>query len=87
MKTPKDRVTHRIKILKGQLRGLEKMVDEDKYCVDILTLSLAIQRALKELNILILEDHIKECVAEDIKKGKVNKVADELTGIFSIAQK
>ena len=63
------------------------MVDEDKYCVDILTLSLAIQRALKELNLLILEDHLKECVAEDIKKGKVKKVAGELTDIFSIAQK
>lgn len=87
MRAPKNRIQHRIKIIQGQLKGLEKMVEEDKYCVDVLTLSLSIQRALRELDNLILEDHIKTCVVDDVKGGKVDKVSEELVRLFSVAKK
>ncbi|NIT04598.1 metal-sensing transcriptional repressor [Candidatus Saccharibacteria bacterium] len=87
MKAPKDRIKHRLKIIKGQISGLEKMVEEDRYCIDIITLSLSIERALKELDQLVLEHHLKNCAVADMKAGRVNKVSQELTDIFSIARK
>lgn len=54
----KHRVTHRSKIIEGQIKGLQKMIDEDAYCMDILTQSLAIQRSLGSLNKLMVENHI-----------------------------
>ena len=87
MKTSKDRVHHRLKIIQGQLAGLEKMVSDDKYCLDILTLSLAIQRALKEMDQLILEDHMKSCVIEAARIGKAEKASKELTDLFKIIRK
>ena len=87
MKASKDRVQHRLKIIKGQINGLEKMVGENKYCVDILTLSLAVQHALKEMDQLVMEGHIKNCVAGAAQSGKTNRMADELTNLFSLVRK
>uniref|UniRef100_A0A831YYL1 Metal-sensitive transcriptional regulator n=1 Tax=candidate division WWE3 bacterium TaxID=2053526 RepID=A0A831YYL1_UNCKA len=87
MKAPKERIQHRLKIIRGQLNGLEKMVNEDRYCMDIFTLSLSIQRALKEMDQLVMKDHIKGCVIEAAKAGKAEKVSKELEGIFEIIRK
>lgn len=87
MKARKDKCLHRIKIIKGQIKGVEKMIEENKYCVDILTQSLAIQNALKELDRYILEDHIKSCVLEDIKKGKAKKTVEELMAVYALSKK
>ena len=87
MRVPKERVQHRLKIIKGQLNGLEKMVAADKYCLDILTLSLAVQRALKEMDQLILEEHMKGCVAEAARIGKAAKAHKELADLFKVIRK
>ena len=55
----KKRSLHRSKILQGQLKGLEKMIENEDYCMDIITQSLAIQKSLSSLNKLILENHLK----------------------------
>lgn len=60
----KRRALHRSKILQGQLRGLEKMIEQEEYCMDVLTQSLAIQKSLSSLNKLVLENHLKTCVDE-----------------------
>ena len=54
----KHRVNHRSKIIEGQIKGLQKMINEDAYCMDILTQSLAIQKSLASLNKVVLENHI-----------------------------
>ena len=51
----KKRALHRTKIIEGQLRGIEKMIENDDYCVDIITLSLAVQKSLGSLNKLLVE--------------------------------
>ena len=56
------RAVHRIKIIQGQLNGLQKMVDNDVYCMDILTQSLAIQKSLSSLSKLMIDNHISEHV-------------------------
>ena len=63
----KKRALHRSKILQGQLKGLEKMIETEEYCMDILTQSLAIQSSLSSLNKLIVENHIKTHVAEKLQ--------------------
>ena len=59
----KQRANHRIKIIEGQINGLHKMIDSEKYCMDILTQSLAIQKSLSSLNKLILENNISTHIA------------------------
>lgn len=85
MYRPKDtteRILHRLKISQGHLKKVIKMVEEDKYCIDILHQSQAIQRALKEADNLILENHLRTCAAEAIKKGKQKEAVAEIMNVF-----
>lgn len=74
------KMLHRLNRIEGQVRGVKRMVEEDAYCVDILTQVSAIQAALKAFSTELLSNHIKTCVAEDIIEGK-NEVIDELLGV------
>ncbi len=65
----KRRALHRSKILQGQLKGIEKMIENEDYCMDIITQSLAIQKSLSSLNKLILENHLKTHIKEDFSSG------------------
>lgn len=55
----KKRATHRTKIIEGQMKGLQNMIENEEYCMNILTQSLAIQKSLASLNKLILENHLR----------------------------
>ena len=68
---------NRLKRIEGQVRGVQGMLEEDRYCVDILTQVSAIQSALNSFNKVLLSNHIKSCVLEDIKSGNEEAV-DEL---------
>jgi CsoR family transcriptional regulator, copper-sensing transcriptional repressor len=65
----KRRALHRGKILQGQLKGLEKMIEKEEYCMDIITQSLAIQKSLSSLNKLVLENHLKTHIKDDFTSG------------------
>ncbi|UWP59967.1 metal-sensing transcriptional repressor [Ruminococcus gauvreauii] len=67
----------RLNRIEGQVRGVKNMVEEDRYCIDILTQVSAIQSALNSFNRLLLSSHIKTCVVEDIRNGS-DEVVDEL---------
>jgi DNA-binding FrmR family transcriptional regulator len=69
----------RINIIKGQLDGLAKMIAEDKYCVDVLNQSLAIQNSLKSLDALILEGHLETHVSHQFKTNDAKAVSELLT--------
>ena len=75
-KETKDLV-NRLSRVEGQIRGIKDMVIEDRYCVDILTQVSAVQSALNSFNKVLLSNHIKTCVVEDIKNGE-EEVVDEL---------
>lgn len=87
MKHEHSNISHRLKIVAGQVNGLAKMIDEDKYCIDILTQSLAIQKALQGVDQKILADHISSCVVDQMKNGKEDKAIDELDKIYSLSRK
>jgi DNA-binding FrmR family transcriptional regulator len=65
----KKRALHRSRILEGQMRGLQKMIDNEDYCMDIITQSLAIQKSLGSLNKLIVENHLRTHVTEMFEAG------------------
>lgn len=72
----KDLMT-RLNRVEGQIRGIKNMIEEERYCVDVLTQVTAVQAALNSFNKLMLSNHIKSCVVEDIKNGDL-EVVDEL---------
>lgn len=71
----------RLKKAEGQIRGIEKMVENDMYCPDILIQVSAVQSALNSFNKVLLACHIKGCVTEDIRNGKEEAV-DELVKVM-----
>lgn len=82
---PKDfqeRVLHRLKIARGHLEKVIKMVENDTYCIDVIHQSQAIQKALKEIDNLILENHLKGCVTDAIKDGKRDEAVAEVMNVF-----
>ena len=68
---------NRLNRVEGQVRGVKKMLEEEQYCVDILTQVSAIQAALNAFNKELLSSHIHSCVVEEIQKGNT-EVGDEL---------
>jgi DNA-binding FrmR family transcriptional regulator len=71
----------RINIIKGQLDGLQRMIDNDDYCVDLLTQSLAIQSSLKSLDTVLFERHLKTHVTEMFQTNE-DKAVEELVQLF-----
>lgn len=67
---------NRLNRIEGQVRGVRSMIEEERYCVDILTQVSAIQAALNAFNKQLLAAHIKSCVVEDIKEGKEEAVEE-----------
>lgn len=65
----KDKILARMKRIEGQARGIHRMVDEEKYCIDILTQISAINKALEGVALGLLEDHLKHCVVDAAKRG------------------
>ncbi|RDY23030.1 transcriptional regulator [Romboutsia maritimum] len=63
----KDALNRRLKRIEGQVKGIQKMIDEDRYCVDILVQVSAIRSAINKVGSIILENHIKGCVSESLK--------------------
>lgn len=67
----------RLKTIEGQVRGISKMIDDDKYCADILTQLLAVDKSIKSLSNDLLKSHLNSCVVTDIQNGRT-EVIDEI---------
>ena len=83
----RKRVQNRLKRLEGQIRGLERMVDEDKYCVDIINQSSAVRSALSSVEDLLLENHLSEHVIHQMKGNQGGKAIAEIVEIFKRAKR
>ncbi len=83
----KKRALHRSRILEGQMRGLQKMIDNEDYCMDIITQSLAIQKSLGSLNKLIVENHLRTHVTDMFEAGggEKDRAIDELLKVFELS--
>lgn len=65
----KDALLKRLRRVEGQVRGVQRMVTEDTYCIDVLTQVTAIKRALEKVSVLLVEDHLRSCVLDAAKAG------------------
>ncbi len=84
--TPETRrqALRRIKIIAGQVAALERQLDEDRYCMDILDLSFSVQKALRSLDNLVLDGHLRTHVVEMMKGGNEEKAIDELRRLYRL---
>ena len=83
----KKRATHRAKIIEGQFKGLLKQIDNEAYCIDIMTQSLAIQRSLSSLNKLVMENHLRTHVTDMLNSDEAavhEKAIAELLSIYEL---
>ena len=79
-KDDKQLVQDRLRRIEGQVRGLQKMVDEDRYCLDVLTQVSAVRAALESVALRLLADHTANCVTEAIRAGDGGEKVRELNG-------
>jgi DNA-binding FrmR family transcriptional regulator len=91
-KTPVDisskpEVLKRLAYVEGHLQGIRRMVEEDKYCVDVLKQTYAVRRAIEKLEGLILDSHLHGCVVHGIKEGREDEVLKELLELYELAGK
>lgn len=82
-KTKKDNALHRLKITRGHLDKVIKMVQEDVYCIDILTQTKALRSALEKVDEVLLENHLSCCVVDHVKQGRSQQAVDEIMKVFS----
>ena len=83
----KKRAIRRLKILEGQIRGLQQMIEKEEYCLNIIQQSSAAKQALSGIEDLILENHLSTHVIEQIKTGKENKTTKEILAIYKLAKR
>jgi len=85
MYKPKDqeeKILHRLKIAKGHLEKVIKMTENKEYCIDIIHQSQAVQGALAEVDNLMMENHLRTCAANAIKRGDQKEAIDEVMSVF-----
>ncbi|MCH8191480.1 MAG: metal-sensitive transcriptional regulator [Chloroflexi bacterium] len=80
----KDDALKRLAYIEGHLAGVRKMVQDDRYCVDVLKQTYAIRRAIEKLEGVLLEGHLETCVVDGIKEGRQRQIVDELRELYAI---
>jgi DNA-binding FrmR family transcriptional regulator len=83
----KNDALKRLSYIEGHLSGIRKMLEEDKYCVDVLKQTYAVRRAIEKMESILLEGHLHTCVVEGIKNGREEDVVGELRDLYILANK
>ena len=77
-KSDKQKLIKRLKIIEGQVRGLQGMIDKDTYCIDVITQTSAIKQGLSGVEDELLKGHLGHCVVNQIKRGETEKATKEI---------
>jgi len=85
MQADKQEILKRLNYIEGHLGGIRRMIEEDKYCVDILRQTYAVRKAIEKLEELLLESHLHTCVPEGIASGRSDAVIEELVQLYNLA--
>ena len=85
---PKSRLIRRLKIIEGQVRGLQDMLEKQVYCIDVITQTSAVKRALSSVEDLLMENHLNTCVVHQMQKGREQgKAIKEVLKVYSLKRK
>jgi DNA-binding FrmR family transcriptional regulator len=87
MSTPKSKLIRRLKIIEGQVRGLQDMIENKSYCIDIITQTSAIKQALSGVEDVLMENHLGTCVVHQFQKGKSEKAKEEILKVYRLKRK
>ncbi len=78
----KQKLLTRLRRIEGQTRGLQRMVEEDKYCVDIMNQIAGVQSALEQVTLLLMENHLQHCVTDAIQEGQGQEKIREMMDVL-----
>ncbi len=78
----KEALLKRLRRMEGQVRGLQQMVEEDRYCIDVVTQVNALTAAAREVALLVLEDHLRGCVADAVQQDTGDEAIKEVMTVF-----
>ena len=87
MNQTKQKLIKRLKIIEGQVRGLQDMLLKDAYCIDVITQTSAVKNALSGVEDALMENHLSTCVVHQIKKGKENTAIAEILKVYRTKRK
>ena len=80
----KKKVLRRLKIIEGQVRGLQRMVEENAYCIDVITQTSAVRRALATVDDALLAQHLGHCALNQMKNGKEQQALAEIMKVYQL---
>lgn len=83
----KSKVVRRLKLLEGQVRGLQKMIENDTYCIDVITQTSAVKQGLSNVEDMLLENHLDHCVHDQMHSGQAKKATDEIIKVYKLKRK
>lgn len=83
----KKKLIKRLKIIEGQVRGVQSMVEKDAYCINIITQSSAIKQAISGIEDVLLENHLSTCVVDQIRNGKSKQPTKEILKVYKLKRK
>ena len=83
----KSKIIRRLKLLEGQVRGLQKMVLNDTYCIDVITQTSAVKQGLSNVEDMLLENHLDHCVHHQMQSGKTKKAKEEIIKVYKLKRK
>lgn len=87
MSETKQKLVKRLKIVEGQVRGLQDMLIKDSYCIDVITQTSAIKQALSNIEDALMENHLGTCVVAQMKKGKEKTAIGEILKVYRLKRK
>lgn len=83
----KEKLTRRLKIIEGQVRGLEEMIKKDAYCIDVITQTSAVKQALSGIEDALMEHHLSTCAVDQVQKGMEAKTKAEILKVYRLKRK
>jgi DNA-binding FrmR family transcriptional regulator len=87
MTTDKQKLVRRLKIIEGQVRGLQEMLERDAYCIDVITQTSAVKQALSGVEDALMEGHLGSCLIHKIQKGKAKEATNEILKVYRLKRK
>lgn len=83
----KKKIAQRLKIIEGQVKGLQEMIQKGSYCIDVITQTSAVKQALSSVEDALMENHLGTCVINQMKMGKEKKAKEEILKVYRLKRK
>lgn len=85
--TYKKGLLRRLKIVEGQVRGLQELIDKDAYCIDVIAQTSAVKQALSGVEDVLMEHHLATCAIDQMKSGKAEKTKQEILKVYRLKRR